>query len=166
MKCPRCLNTDREFFYKGSKGWYCRKCISFGRAMLEEDNKAVALRPVPEGSEEYVLQYPLTQAQETISHQCAEAIDKTNVLMHCVCGAGKTELVVESISKMLKAGKNVCFAIPRRQVVLELEGRLRQYFPKADVTAVCGGHTDKLTGDIVICTTHVLHQEVIRDKNT
>ena len=156
MKCQRCLNSDREFFYRGSNGWYCRKCIFFGRAMLEEDKEAPVVKPVRSGSEEYVLQYPLTKAQARVSQQCAEAIDTTSVLLCCVCGAGKTELVVESISKMLKAGKNVCFAIPRRQVVLELEKRLRQYFPKAEVTAVYGGHHEKTDADLVICTTHQL----------
>ena len=156
MRCPRCLNTDKQYFYKGSKGWYCRKCISFGRAMLEEEQEAVSLAPISEGSEEYVLQYPLTPLQAEVSHRCAELIQETNVLLHCVCGAGKTELVVESIAQMLRQKKHVCFAIPRRQVVLELEGRLKQYFPYAKVTAVCGGRTGDLTGDVIVSTTHQL----------
>ena len=102
MQCPRCLNTDKAFFYRGSRGWYCRKCISFGRVMLEEENEPVSLAPVSEGSEEYTLQYPLTKAQEEIAVKCAELIDTSDVLLHCVCGAGKTELVVLSIAKMLK----------------------------------------------------------------
>lgn len=163
MRCPRCLNTDRQYFYKGSRGWYCRKCISFGRAMLEEDRETAVLAPVRAGSEEYVLQYPLTPLQEEVSHKCAELVRTTSVLLHCVCGAGKTELVVESIAAALKEQKRVCFAIPRRQVVLELEGRLKQYFPHAAVTAVCGGHSEKLWGDIVICTTHQLYRAVYRN---
>ena len=42
--------------------------------------------------------------------------------------------------------------------MLELEGRLKQYFPNAKVTAVCGGHTDCLEGDLIICTTHQLYR--------
>ena len=158
MQCPRCLNTDKEFFYKGSKGWYCRKCISFGRAMLQEDSEPLSLQPINDGSEEYNLQYPLTKAQKEISHKCAELIDDTDVLLHCVCGAGKTELVVESISKMLREKKRVCFAIPRRQVVLELKGRLQKYFPHAKVVGVCGGYTKEVDGDLIICTTHQLYR--------
>ena len=158
MQCPRCLNTDEEFFYRGSRGWYCRKCISFGRVMLEEENEPVSLSPVLEGSEEYTLQYPLTQAQEEIAVKCAELIDTSDVLLHCVCGAGKTELVVMSIAKMLKERKKVCFAIPRRQVVLELRERLARYFPKAKVVAVCGGHTEETDGDLIVCTTHQLYR--------
>lgn len=157
MQCPRCLNTDREYFYKGSRGWYCRRCISFGAAMLEEDSAPVSLSPVREGSEEYTLQYPLTADQKKISDECARLIDETDVLLYCVCGAGKTELVVSSIAKMLGKRKKVCFAIPRRQVVLELRERLAQYFPKANIIAVCGGHTQVTDGDLIICTTHVVH---------
>ena len=89
--------------------------------------------------------------------KCQELISETDVLLYCVCGAGKTELVVTSIAKMLREKKKVCFAIPRRQVVLELRDRLAQYFPHAKVIAVCGGHTSITDGDLIICTTHVVH---------
>ena len=89
MKCPRCLNTDRSYFYKGSRGWYCRRCISFGRVMLEEDSRPAVLSPVTSGSEEYVLQYPLTPYQKEISHRCALSAGNTDVLIHAVCGAGE-----------------------------------------------------------------------------
>lgn len=158
MQCPRCLNTDESFFYKGTNGWYCRRCISFGRMMLEEEKEPVSLSPVKEGSEEYTLRYPLTKAQAKIAVKCAELIDTSDVLLHCVCGAGKTELVVLSIANMLKRGRKVCFAIPRRQVVLELRERLAQYFPNAKVIAVCGGHTQETDGDLIICTTHQLYR--------
>ncbi|MBR4455860.1 MAG: DEAD/DEAH box helicase family protein [Solobacterium sp.] len=158
MRCPRCLNTDRTYFYRGSRGWYCRKCISFGRMMLEEANRPVSLSPVAEGSEEYELKYPLTPAQAKTASLCASLIDSTDILLHCVCGAGKTELVVQTIAKMLKQRKRVCFAIPRRQVVLELRERLASYFPNARTIAVCGGHTDVTDGDLIICTTHQLYR--------
>lgn len=156
MQCPRCKNTDPSYFYKGSKGWYCRKCIVFQRAMLEEEEEAVRLAEVKEGSGEYLLQYPLTEAQKSVAVECAEVMRHSDVLLHCVCGAGKTELVTASIAAMLKEGKKVGFAIPRRQVVLELRERLAQYFPYAHVVAVCGGHTGETDGDLIICTTHQL----------
>lgn len=158
MQCPRCLNSDPEFFYKGSRGWYCRKCITFGRAMLQEEKEALSLSPIQSGSEEYTLQYPLTSKQKEISFACKQLIEESDVLLHCVCGAGKTELVVETISAYLKKRKKVCFAIPRRQVVLELRERLASYFPNAKVIAVCGGYTEILDGDLIICTTHQLYR--------
>ncbi len=126
--------------------------------MLEEEHEPVSLTPVSVGSEEYTMQYPLTEKQAEIAMKCAQLIDRSDVLINAVCGAGKTELVVLSIAKMLKEGKKVCFAIPRRQVVLELRERLAQYFPKAKVIAVCGGHTAVTDGDLIICTTHQLYR--------
>ncbi len=157
MQCPRCLNTDRKYFYKGSRGWYCRRCISFGRAMIEEE-KEVRLQEIQDSAEEYVLKYPLTEAQKRISDACAETVMHSDVLLHCVCGAGKTELVTGAVSKMMKMKKKVCFAISRRQVVIEIAERLRQYFPNASVIQVCGGYTKILDGDLIVCTTHQLYR--------
>ena len=158
MKCPRCLNEDPVYFYHGSKGWYCRKCISFGRAMLEEEQPAVSLQEIPESCEEYVLKYPLTEKQAEISAACAAAIAETDVLLKCVCGAGKTEMTIASLSLYLKQRKRVCFAIARRQVVLEVAERLQQYFPRAKVIPVCQGYTSVTEGDLIVCTTHQLYR--------
>ena len=156
--CPRCGNTDRSWFYKGSKGYYCRKCISFGRAMIEEDLEPVSLSQVQEGSGEYQLRWPLTPLQKEVSQKCLQTVLHDDVLLQCVCGAGKTEMTVETIAWFLKAGKNVCFAIARRQVVLEVAARMQEYFPHASVIAVCGGHTTVTDGSLIVCTTHQLYR--------
>lgn len=160
MKCPRCGNTDPAFFYQGSRGWYCRRCIGFGRMMVEDSQKPSSLLKTEEGSEEYLLKYPLTPAQAKVSHACALAAEeKQDVLIHAICGAGKTELTVESISNALERGEKVAFAIARRQVVLELADRLKQIFPHTEVIAVCGGHTQVTDcNGIIVCTTHQLYR--------
>ena len=58
--------SRRILFLRVSSGWYCRRCVSFGRMMLEEEREAVPLKQAGEGSEEYTLQYPLTKAQAQI----------------------------------------------------------------------------------------------------
>ncbi|MBQ2689121.1 MAG: hypothetical protein IJG05_03485, partial [Solobacterium sp.] len=63
-----------------------------------------------------------------------------------------------SIAAMLAQRRKVCFAIPRRQVVLELRECLAGWFPKAKVTAVCGGYTQDTDGDLIVCTTHQLYR--------
>lgn len=158
MKCNRCGNEDPSWFYHGSAGWYCRKCISFGRVLIEEELKPVSLHKIKNGSDEYMLQFPLTSLQKEVALSCMNLIDSTDVLLQCVCGAGKTEMVVASIVKMLSRGKKVCFAIARRQVVLEVSERLRTYFKNAKITAVCGGHTFETDGDLIVCTTHQLYR--------
>lgn len=90
MKCPRCGNTDPAYFHYGSKGFYCRRCIRFGRMMVKESSQPAVLMPIREGAQEYLLQYPLTPAQKEVSHACASAIAQhQNVLIKAVCGAGR-----------------------------------------------------------------------------
>ncbi len=79
-------------------------------------------------------------------------------MLEAVCGAGKTELVYAVIADQLAAGKKVGFAIPRRQVVLEIASRLAGVFTNLKVIAVCQGHTSDLDGDLIVCTTHQLYR--------
>ena len=157
MKCPRCGNTQKSFFYKGSHGYYCRKCIGFGRLLLEEEIN-IKLEDIHDDCSEYTMQYPLTKQQEAVSKECQQYIRTKDVLLECVCGAGKTEMVLASIADALNEKRKVCFAIARRQVVLELAERLNIYFKKAKIVAVCGGHTDEIDGDLIVCTTHQLYR--------
>lgn len=158
MKCPRCGNLQKSYFYKGSHGYYCRKCIRFGRLLLEEEETSLELQAIQEDCSEYTMQYPLTKFQEAVSKECQMNIRTQDVLLECVCGAGKTEMVLASIADALNENRKVCFAIARRQVVLELSERLKTYFKKAKIIAVCGGHTDEIDGDLIVCTTHQLYR--------
>ena len=59
---------------------------------------------------------------------------------------------------MLKKGLQVGFAIPRRDVVIELSQRLADAFKNYNVICVYGGHTVNLEGDIICLTTHQLYR--------
>lgn len=155
MKCKRCLNEDPKYFYKGSNGYYCRKCVGFKRVLIEEEIEPFDYVVDPK-SFEYSFSYKLTKRQKQVSKQCKNALYKSDVLLHCVCGAGKTELTVESISTYLKKGMKVCYAISRKEVVKELAYRFSKIFINAKVVAVYGGKTKELSGDLIVCTTHQL----------
>ena len=155
MKCLRCNNEDPTYFYKGSKGYYCRKCIRFSRVLLEEELKSFDYQIAPDAGE-YSFSYELTDAQKQISEKCLEALKKSDVLLHCVCGAGKTEITVQSIAHYLEQGYKVAYAISRKEVVIELAKRFQDIFRKAKVTAVYGGHHECLKGDLIVCTCHQL----------
>ena len=64
--------------------------------------------------------------------------------------------MVESISSYLKENKKVCFAIARREVVIELAERFKNIFPNNKVVGVYGGHHQNIIGDLIVCTTHQL----------
>ena len=154
MICKRCLNEDVKYFGLGSSGYYCRKCISFKRILVEEELNNVSLSEIKYDAHEYLLQYPLTILQKEISEKCLMNIQNKDVLIEAICGSGKTEIVIETIAHYLKNNKKVCFAISRRQVVLEVAKRLQTIFKKAKVIAVCQGSTNETDGDLIVCTTH------------
>lgn len=158
MHCLRCGNTEERYFFKDAIGWYCRKCIMFGRM---EPGKL----PAPKKTErkvmhvDYQLKYPLTPAQRTCAMQIVEYVKHhQDVLVYAACGAGKTELVMETIKQALSLGKKVGFAISRRQVVLEIKDRMQLAFPALKVVAVCEGYTEITEGDLIICTMHQLYR--------
>lgn len=62
--------------------------------MIQEEQEPVSLNEIRENSEEYILKYPLTVKQKEISDACASLISDTDVLLKCVCGAGKTDMIL------------------------------------------------------------------------
>lgn len=62
------------------------------------------------------------------------------------------------IEYALKNNLKVGFAIPRKDVVIELALRLETTFSKNKVISLYGGHNDDLYGDITVLTTHQLYR--------
>lgn len=158
MKCNRCGNENQEYFYKDKEIWYCRKCIAFGRLDVGKDPPHITYKKQVYDIN-YKLEYPLTSAQRKVVKEIEVLQNQGHdVLIYAACGAGKTELVMDSIMRFLKKGKKVGFAISRRQVVLEIRDRLAQAFSPLQVIAVCEGYTDIIDGDIIVCTMHQLYR--------
>ena len=150
--CPRCGNSDPRFLGHKNGEVYCRKCISFrGEEALEKkaSPKNVVLS----------LDYRLSKEQETLSKQIIENYDKgIDTLVYAVCGSGKTEISYGIIARSMARGLRVGFALPRRDVVIELYYRLKSAFPHNRIVAVYGGNTTRLEGDCIILTTHQLYR--------
>ena len=151
--CPRCGNTDSRYFGVKNNQPYCRLCISFqGR---EVNNSYY----VDDEETSASLTYPLSPEQAKISTRLLENFkENKSTLVHAVCGSGKTELVYQVVSYALTQGLHVGFAVPRREVAIDLFPRFISAFPKRKSVCVYGGHTDNLTGDIIILTTHQLYR--------
>ena len=81
-----------------------------------------------------------------------------DTLVHAVCGSGKTEICLGIISYCIEHKLRVGFAVPRRDVCVELYYRFVEIFQKNDLTAVYGGNTSCLEGDLVVLTTHQLYR--------
>ena len=120
MQCSRCGNRDPRYFWKDGKQIYCRKCVNFGRVDLGEPLVPYASKP-RKCVCDVQLDFPLTKYQQAVIRQLNDDLrEGHDVFVYAACGAGKTEIVMESIARYLKEGKRVGFAISRRQVVLEI----------------------------------------------
>ena len=84
MECKRCGNKDEHYFYNGSKGYYCRKCVGFKRVLLEEDLKAQEFNDDIKGGD-YYFKYPLTNVQKEASKKCLNYLNEGNVFLKAVC---------------------------------------------------------------------------------
>ncbi|MFA6645294.1 MAG: helicase-related protein [Bacilli bacterium] len=151
-KCSRCGNEDVRFvgYKKGEP--YCRRCIGFQGANAQENKQRTH-------QSKLVLNYDLSPEQQEASKRISNAIrDRRNVLINAVCGAGKTELVFDVIKEALIQGRQVGFAIPRRDVVIEIYKRLKSVFPRNKIVAVYGGNNEDLQGEVVVLTAHQLYR--------
>lgn len=150
MECERCGNVSRRYFalYRGKT--VCRRCIGFtGDEASIEINTEIVSATIP---------FELTPIQKEASAAICTAIQKSDVLVNAVCGAGKTELVFDTIAHYLSQSKTIGIAIARRQVVLQLTKRLAAAFPSIQVQAVCEGQTAILSAQLFVVTTHQLYR--------
>ena len=150
--CPRCGNKDPAFIGVKNGEKYCRRCIGFnGNLVKEEKTDAKPVR--------LSLAYSLSKEQKTLSDSIVENYKNgIDTLVYAVCGSGKTEISYGVIGYAMSKGLKVGFALPRRDVVIELYMRLKDAFPSNKIVAVYGQHNDVLVGDCVILTTHQLYR--------
>jgi competence protein ComFA len=164
--CSRCGNKEAQWFAIfpcsrcGEQCLYCRKCIMMGRISactpLIGWNGPAPDHLLPEKILEWKGQ--LSEGQQIASNHVVEAIQQNQeLLVWAVCGAGKTEVLFVGIEAALAAGKRVCIATPRTDVVLELTPRLKAAFPGITVASLYGGSEDRhLYAPLTIATTHQL----------
>ncbi len=150
--CPRCGNQDPKYVgYLNGKP-YCRFCITMKGKQADKKRRSY-------GSVVLKLNYSLSRNQKKLSEQIvANYKNKIDTLVNAVCGAGKTELIYSVMAYCLALGKSVAFAVPRRDVVIELSQRIHMVFPNNSIVSVYGGHTEKLVADIIVLTTHQLYR--------
>ena len=148
--CPICGTKDERYLGIKNGHKYCRRCISFRGEEAHNDLSYPKRAPIH-------LDYDLSSDQERLSNQLVENYKGgINTLVHAVCGSGKTEIVLKVIQYAINCGDKVGFAIPRRDVVIELSKRFEAIFTQNSVISVYGGHNKTKEGDLIILTTHQL----------
>ncbi|REB08852.1 DNA/RNA helicase [Sporosarcina sp. BI001-red] len=166
-KCARCENEDSHLFTSfhclrcEGPCAYCRNCLQMGRVSVCTE-LIIWKGPQSEYPTEHALAWEgtLTKHQKQASEELYESTVKARPhLIHAVCGSGKTEILFEPIHKLLTAGKRVCIAAPRVDVILELEPRLRAAFPSTKLEALYGGADVKaFDAQLILATTHQLYR--------
>ena len=79
-----------------------------------------------------------------------------STLIWAVCGAGKTEIVYDAIYHAILDNKNICLAIPRRDVVKELSERFARDFKGYPISILHGEEKTLEESNFYIMTTHQL----------
>jgi competence protein ComFA len=171
LQCARC-GSGKPFLGEvsncgrcGKKCLYCRACLMMGRAASCGFLYSSAVSPVQQpGAETGTLGWDgklsagQRQAAEKLVH-CFRSGKSREFLLWAVCGAGKTEMLFPLISEALKKGNAVMLCTPRRDVVQELEPRLKEAFPKAETAGFYGGKSPESRfcyADVAVATTHQL----------
>ena len=150
--CPICGASDSIFIGNKNGHPYCRRCVSF------RGDEVIGDLSYPKSAPIYI-DYDLSEDQKRLSKIIIDNYkDGKNTLVHAVCGSGKTEIVLEVIKYAINCGEHVGFAIPRRDVVIEIYQRFKEIFAKNNIISVYGGHAETLEGDLVILTTHQLYR--------
>ena len=150
--CPRCGNKEEKYIGFRNGEPYCRKCIIFSG----EEARDV---PHPPKKAPLSLAYKLSEEQSELSRRIVENFVKgVDTLVYAVCGSGKTEISYGVLAYAISHGLRAGFALPRRDVVIELYWRMMKAFPNNKIVAVYGDHHRRLEGDIVILTTHQLYR--------
>ncbi|SDO37591.1 DEAD/DEAH box helicase [Alkalicoccus daliensis] len=170
LQCERCGNNEHFGLVKkcgrcGKACSYCRNCFVMGRMMSCSRLYMLAGGPRRKPAKtaagmhwEGELSARQSGAAKQLVAAYKEGKDK-EMLLWAVCGAGKTEMLFPLIAQVLLDEKPVMIATPRRDVVQELEPRLRKAFPKAAVAGFYGGKgaEEKFQyADIAVATTHQL----------
>ena len=150
--CPVCGNKDINSIGILNGKQYCRRCISFKGEEVENKRSYPKKAPI-------FLDYELSIEQESLSDDLLDNYKKgIDTLVYAVTGSGKTEISLQLIQYAINCGEKVAFALPRRDVCIELYNRLKDIFKENSVVCVYGGHTFHLEGDIVVLTTHQLYR--------
>lgn len=163
--CSACIGMGRsrecELLVIGQRDSPLADHISVNRPSylpLEQRLAKWSLSPAQAAAAAKALQFMEQGPYEITLHSPAyKAVPIRNFLLWAVTGAGKTEMIFPLVESVLLKGGKALIATPRRDVVIELDPRIRKAFPQASVVTLYGGSTQRWErGDITLSTTHQL----------
>ncbi len=127
------------------------------RLSFEQRLNKWRLSPAQSAAAAKALQFVEEKSAEPAQSSTGKSAKIRDFLLWAVTGAGKTEMIFPLVESVLLRGGKALIATPRRDVVIELDPRIRQAFPAASVVTLYGGSAQRWeSGDITLATTHQL----------
>lgn len=160
-RCQRCQSQQLMFApCETCNNWchYCLDCLSLGKV---SECLSIITIPNPTLVKRHVnctWTGTLSQQQKEGSQHILHSIkEKRALLISAVTGAGKTEMLFESVLYALENGLRVALCAPRIDVILELAPRFQTILPDEDIMVLHGQQTQPYRfTQFVIATTHQL----------
>ncbi len=99
------------------------------------------------------MPFELSTEQKQASQLLYEATSQSpECYLYAVCGAGKTEILYQSIFNALINNQRIALVIPRTNIVKELALRLKPIFPNTTLKCVYEDEKDDSDADILVLT--------------
>lgn len=156
LVCQRCATNLDHDAQLPNGDYYCRSCIVFGRNTTGQDLYYVPQRSFPKLSP---LNWSgeLTPYQKEVSDTLLSALSqKKSMLVHAVTGAGKTEMIYQTVANVIAQGGAVALVSPRIDVCNELYARFCRDFT-CQIALLHGGTEAYQRSPLVISTVHQLY---------
>jgi competence protein ComFA len=150
--CHRCLAPKERIRMEFDHEYICLDCYATSREgiMFEE-------RPIDFHFHELAMTVRLSPMQAQGSDFFRHCLrTRQSGFLQAVCGAGKTEMLFDTLLEALNQKMKICFAIPRKPVVIEIWKRCREHFPKTIVKALYADSGDDRQAQILVSTIHQL----------
>ncbi|GFH42606.1 helicase [Lactococcus hodotermopsidis] len=154
--CNRCGTTSLLDEVKLEiPAYFCPECLNLGRVRSDEFLYHLPQQIFPVCTP-LLWTGTLTPYQAEISAELVRAVaEKTQILVHAVTGAGKTEMIYAAVAKAISVGGAVGIATPRTDVARELFTRLSHDF-SVKISLLHADSEPYFRTPLVISTTHQL----------
>ncbi|GHU38971.1 helicase [Bacilli bacterium] len=156
VTCQRCGTTSAlETVTLEIPAYFCPECLHLGRVRSDELLYHLPQQDFPaQDSLRWTGQ--LTSYQAEISRELLNAVNQNSqILVHAVTGAGKTEMIYAAVAKVISNGGAVGIATPRTDVARELHARLSRDF-SIPISLLHADSEPYFPTPLVISTTHQL----------
>lgn len=159
IMCLRCgMKHQKKRVTLTDGRFYCPECIQLGRV---DSFQSFYHLPEPKARRQSVRFHwegELTAGQKQVSEELLQSVKTFDSrIIWAVTGAGKTEMLFETLHYCLKQGYRVGIASPRVDVCIELYPRIKAVFPAEDVILLHGDmKEDYRYTKLLLCTTHQL----------